>query len=497
MPRYPTETRWGTEGYRDRIRRGVQTGLSNFLNDNPALGFVAPVVAPVLVPPEVPVIPRHDPIPARLPRVPLGPFRRVAPYVGAFAAGWYIGTLIWGDPFDTGGGPDESVGAEGWSNPDWTWHPCGTQCPHIDVRFGGSTSDAVCVENSPTPNCTNTGYVIFPDPGPDSPGAAITAFPAATWIRVYGKHPSLAGKYRTIGNYQKTPSPGADVWTQTFIPALVPGYGTPLTFPQDNPELAPIMWPAVPTPNSWPDAVADPATQPAQDPLTEPWVAPPLTPPLSPFFPPVVLVPPTVDPGTGIPEPVTIPTVVITPGDGGGLDVTTGPPANPTDRQPPGPNERDWKGYTNAGPRGLRVVVNVATEAGDFINSLYAGVRDLDEGPKCHPYDYQCQMEALWEHFDDPEFNAAEFIEAFLNNQFEDWFYGTLGQYIGQASRNLNILTGLNRALNTGTDAVYQFMEDNGIEQVDLLPTLVHDATTDQWFMEWELFGIVVPAPSG
>lgn len=518
MPRYPTEVLHGTSGYRGTAglseawandpgeplspweeyldyhsqvreisRYGGVPDWAELIGDAAdTLGFLAP---PALV---------TDPISPRVinPRPPtptpgLGPWRNAGVAGVGFLAGWYLGTLIWGDPFAEPGQDGELTFPPGWNH----WCVRGDQGHSGGVRWYGSGQQnqgtnwngpwGPCSDHSHRRNLKDQTFhvdqtnnisvararYVLDAADPDYEWCCLTD----TWLWNLGQ-------------------PG-DEDMPYFPVTLTPGYGTPLTFPSEEPELAPIMWPGVPLPTPWPDLVTDPLTQPSADPLTEypPGVVAPV---VSPFVPPVVLVPDTVvDPSTGNPTEPVIPTVVIQPSpDGNGVIVTPGDgPTVP--REPPGPNDREFKGYTNAGPRWLRVVVNVYTEANDFVASLYAGVRDLHEGPKCHPYDMQCMLGHLWEQWDNPEFNAAEFIEAFLNNQFEDYFYGMLGQYVGNASRNLNILTGLNRAINEGGNSVNEFLEEQGIEQDQLLPELVHNAETGEWLLVWDLFGIVVPAP--
>ena len=69
------------------------------------------------------------------------------------------------------------------------------------------------------------------------------------------------------------------------------------------------------------------------------------------------------------------------------------------------------------------------------------------ENPKCKRIDMQCMLEFLYEHWDDPRFDAAKFVEEYINNQVEDWFYGRIGQQVGSASRDLGLSTGAGRPL--------------------------------------------------
>lgn len=509
--RYPTEAKHGNGGYRKVSGEGLsnEPQPTNTLADRfGELGFVIPgTVAPTL--PSAPVtVPIHDPIPVRRPPLPLqGPSRFLGPVVAGFATGWYIGTLIWGDPFAPPAGVPADHDPADWHSPSWTWVPCTS--PGTDA----SPPVRYFIANSGPMSCgTQVGLHPRHRDGDtfDTPQDAVLGITThLPYVQAYLDEPiPVVGgppdtKVRMLGEYLYTDDPIDAPWTYDgplSPPALVPGYGTPVEYPSEEPELAPIMWPAVPVVGPYPSTLPDAGTQPSQ-PVEEPVRSPAPTtvpmPTLPPWAPPAVIMPPSVvvQPGQP-PVPVQPPDTVIEVVPGGSPTVTQPPGTAPTNN-PPNPREVWRKGETPAGPRGIRTVVNVATEVGDFINSMYAGVPDELRHSRCHQYDYYCQVATLYDVWDDPRFDAAEFVEAFVNNQLEDWFYGNIGQMLGQASRNLGILTGLNRALNAGGDAWNEFMEEEGIEGVDLLPTLAHDPETGAWSLHWELFGIQQPITGG
>lgn len=521
--RYPTEAKHGVSGYKNR----GQGGLSNPVAPAPRpvvpgrpdlppeLGFVVPGLTPALVPaPTAPLVPIHDPIPGAVrPLLRPGFGRALGPFAAGLATGWALGVLIWGDPFATGG-PDTSVGAEGWSNPKWTWNPCGTV---LDGQGGGAGKTGILgwhmqtIGSHPHGTFVQCNQVdpaempnIYTNPADavnesfTSPSVGIGLIP----LQEITTGPD-AGDGISVGVYIPNNYPDnlfdPEPWVQVMLEGPTPGYGTPLTFPESEPELAPIMWPAVPVANPYPatlpDAFEQPSTQPSVRPVAPPTVVP--MPPLPPWV-PVVVVPPVITTPGGSVVPVQPPTVVVTPAPGGGSDVVITNPSTSPPRTPPGRDTKEQKAkraIPSVG-RGLNWAVNTYTEFNDFVAALYAGVpRDLRK-KNCHPYDMYCMLSTLWDVWDDPSYDASAFVAAFLNNQLEDTIFGMIGQLAGKASQNANILTGLNRALNSGSDATREFMEENQIEGVDLLPTLAYDDKTGDWSLQWELFGISMPLPA-
>lgn len=122
---------------------------------------------------------------------------------------------------------------------------------------------------------------------------------------------------------------------------------------------------------------------------------------------------------------------------------------------------------------GVKHVVNVATETLDFVDSMYAGVKKLSKR-RCAPHDYQCKLEVLYDHWDDPRFDAAEFVEKFLNNQFEDYVYGKLGQRVAMVNRDMGFLdqTGFGSVLSDANKAIREADEKLGNEPGSMLPSL-------------------------
>lgn len=511
MPRYPTEAKHGERGYR---RNG---GLSEAFLAPPGL---APLLAPV----------KPSPVPVPAPVFPhIGFGLGLGMGIGLNAADpfpwrpWrgelYPPGFIWDDFVVQGEGSGSSDPGD-WITPannnyHFEWNPCEVNDAIIgNGTYIFSTNAGTIPEEDVCEDATPTGLInqVFDSP-PDAdiePGLG----PDWWWIDSIfyplsdgqnGTHVILWEQRADDASFsvERGTWHGVFHWTgpstmpnpfsyPTVIPSVWYPYARPV--PAKHPELWPINKPVEIEAPTYPETLPDTETQPALEPEVRPRVMPSTIPmPSVPGVIPAVIMPPAVSPAPGEPVvPVAPPEVVVVPG-GFGEPPNVTIVQNPVGRTPPRGREKVQKAQTSAGPKAIRVVVNGATEFGDFINSLYAGVPRALRKHNCHHYDYVCQLKTLWDVWDDPRFDASEFVEAFLNNQFEDMIYGMLGQQLGSASRNLHILTGLNRAINAGGDAFDEFMEENEIEAPDLLPELVHDATTDTWSLEWELFGISQP----
>ena len=260
------------------------------------------------------------------------------------------------------------------------------------------------------------------------------------------------------------------------------------------------MQPATnPVPTPWGDAVAEAGTQPATNlapetavgRLTEPVILPPF--PVGVPFPPLIRLPPVVPGATG-PVPVRPQDVVITPTPGGGLDVVQVPGGSTQlPPEPPGSGKKERKvTVRTAVGVGVHAALNVVTESFDFIDSLYKGIQEIVPREQwCSNHDYTCKLTQLYEHWDDPNFDAAKWVSAFINNQFEDAIYGRLGTLTGRATGNLGITTGLNRALGEGQEQVSNLGEHvEDYEHVGALPELTIDENGISF--DWEVMGVSI-----
>ena len=507
MPAYPTELRHGSGGY----RRGATTGLSGGGTVPVETAFLAPASGPLAQYGHGLAVGETAETAALrgwLSRFSVG--GRLAPIVATgFLAGWELGafllgrqdlSIVWGPvtswALGESGGLDLSVGPGAWSNPDWVYGPCLIQCPgngQNEWRIGAT----VCINNGGPPyDCTNTGF--FSDgtdlrATPELAAAASTSIPKR--IAAVVGHATLADQYLTVGNYTKQASTGAE-WQQVMLPAQ-PGYYAPAQDWTANPEDLPIMQPVTsPVPKPWADAVADPATQPSvAEPVetkvgtvTQPFVMPPFP---TTFPSPIVVVPDYVPVPGGV-APVIAPDVVITPAPGGGLDVIQVPPGTTLPPEPAGPGKKERKiTVRTAVGVGVHGALNVVTESFDFIDTLYKGIQEFVPREQwCSNHDYTCKLSQLYEHWDDPNFDAAKWVSAFINNQFEDAVFGIIGQQVGRATGNLGITTGLNRALGEGQEWASDLDGDGVPDGPGALPELTID--DEGLHLDWEIMGIEI-----
>ena len=535
MARYPTEMKHGESGYRDRKglsdawatdpgeplspRERYMTDSERLIYRNPALfpGFdpfrhiiEQPLDAisafspghivetkPLPVKPIGPAGPIADPVPPAWFRW----FRR-NPYVLPWWIGLGVGsTLIWTRP----GNPDP--GGQQWQNPYWT--------------YGGSCEGFYEAPDIWVDNVSGSARTIF-DTGPGTYGGGVFSLeylgltcddwfftgPEITFPPLPGREiiaRTRAGENRGLETYilNEGVDPGTDTagyWTPFGAPGY--GYGEALPFPNNMPDLAPIMWPGVPVPQPFSQAVGDPVTQPSENPLTRPDLAQPgrvTTVPLT-GLPGVVLVPPTVRPSPGTdPVPTPVPDVTVQPSPGGGLGppVITSP-SNPTRRHPPGPGKKERKVHMGRlGKGGFMGVINVFTESLDFVDSLYNAIKPLlKPNEKCANHNYACKLGAIWDHFDDEGFDAALFVESWVNNQFEDMLFGKLGQATGKASAGIGVTTGISRGVNSSSDALSEFLKKNKLDGLQTpIPQLDYDPETGSWAITW--LGFSTPKVGG
>lgn len=485
MPRYPTEVTHGPGGYRNGRSSGLSTG-----GPGPSLGFLAPGFgAPIVIVPP-PTTPAPAPVVRPLPWRPMiGP---IGVGIGLAAAVYYVWQAAGSAP-----GTASYTFPSGWNplcgDPNnathWRWinEPrtfVGSAGLAEDSGAGGSCAGGVpngeikIADHLPQMNPGNYGNGSLYCAGYGSPRVdPVTLDPDVSLYDVQVIMLNLTG---TAPSAYPTLNPSTQ---------LVPGYGQPLTFPNEHPDLAPMMWPATPVPQSWEDAVADPEMQPAEDPLTRPSPATSPTVPMPfPLSPPVVVLPPTV-PRPGVaPLPPTVPSVVVSPTPDGGLGPpTTVPPPAPTDRRPPGDRTVERKVSVRSLQGGFIVAINAATEILDFVDSMHDAIKHLSD-QRCAPHDYVCKLEVIYENFDNPQFDAAAFVESWLNNQFEDWAFGRLGRAQGGASAGIGVTTGVGRGTRGGGDHIGDLVDDQG-NPVEVgpgpLPQLNYDEATGEWTLSW------------
>lgn len=332
-------------------------------------------------------------------------------------------------------GTDESVGSEGWSNPDWNWAPCDLDCGPAD-NYSAMLAGA---ERACPVSCEPIdGFLVFP-PFFNSPPEALADFPAAT--RIQPNHfvgvEGVNDRYVARGTYSKVHSTGA-AWSQSTVTLAVP-----LEL-----EAQPYPYPL-----GWGTAVAPPGTQPSLDeqlagfPLPRGKAGVGLSVPFSLRSPFTAL---RIAPGYGV--PVSFPDVVIDPGgpgtdpgskpDPGGVVVL--PPTHPPDF-PNDDAEKEQKPWTQRLAHMGFVGINVVTEANDFVQAMYKGLpsqyRSLSASEAAkQPW---VVLEDIWDNFE--HWNSQKALEGWINNQIEDAIYGRFFGLQSKAQKRLGITAGMAR----------------------------------------------------
>ena len=501
MPAYPTELRHGSNGY----RRGATTGLSGGGTIPVETAFLAPAAGPLaqyghgLAVGETAA--EQATLRAWLSRFPIVARAPLGVVAGGFLAGWELGAYFlgredlslipWG-MLTTGTDPVPNAEPSRWSHPRWQWFPCATPTNKpapIKYRITNG-NERVCGFTSGVETS-----ILFDDP--KTAQEAITTHNLS--VQVFNNGGTGTG-FRLKGEY--APVGAADpshewLFDGQPLTSVTPGFFAPAEPWTVSPEDLPIMQPVTnPVPKPWADAVADPATQPSVDNPVETKVGdvvqPFVMPPFPTTFPSPIVVVPDYVPVTGGVAPVIAPDVVIQPSPDGGLDVIQVPPGTTLPPEPAGPGKKERKitVRTAVGP-GVHGALNVVTESLDFVDTLYKGIQEVVPREQwCSNHDYACKLAQLYEHWDDPNFDAAKWVSAFINNQFEDAVFGIIGQQVGRATGNLGITTGLNRALGEGQEWASDLDGDGVPDGPGALPELTIDE--EGLHFDWEIMGIEI-----
>ena len=340
------------------------------------------------------------------------------------------------------------------------------------------------------------------------PSHASYMVPAETWGRRIVGVQAVAPKVEPITYFDgwEIPYPGSPenlpIKKPVPTPKPWPGYGKPVdpaTQP-DGPLALPDPWPlritipAITSPlvevpvRTMPGVIVtppvifpnpgtptDPATPPRTDP-GDPPAQPGTNPTPQPGTQPGPGTGPGTDPGTG---PGSQPGT--DPGTGGG----TGPTAPPGSRTPPRRGDKERKiNVKNVVHPGVHLALNFATEGLDFIGVLFDSIPKgcrRSAGVTSNRPSMNEKLIAIYHCFE--AIPLAEVITNFLNNQFEDFVYGTIGRQVGRATRNLGITTGLNRAIRAAQE------QADGENPQNPNPQLVYNDETGEFGLEWELIG--------
>lgn len=433
------------------------------------LAFLAPAVIPVL-----------DAAPAAAPLVEGAVAADVAsgglltPLVAGFVIGVGIGAVVlWALSEDDGASADPTGNvAPLRSDYKYTWVPCPDE--------GGGNGNFVYSGNAPTDAtglaCGLGGIWNFPpntimNPASNGPfgwfipscigGPSTCGYPDVLVYEQSATDPSF-GYLRGLwdGEDVDDGSPGGpSILLEPYGPPdLKPGYyAPPKNWPQEEPELAPILQPGYPWPQRWDQAVGDPVTQPSvREP--KPVVYNPVTTP----FPVIFVTPGTQVIGHGV-------TITDTASD---LDPETQPQPEPVTQPAPGevdtPTQTRTKTKENKihvsspGFRPWWVAGNFLTESFDFIDAMYGALPQKRKERGANPYR---KAELLWEHND--EMDWAQAFENYINNQLQDMQIGLMGQVVTRGQKAIRepiggASTGLQTALRKSRENLDKGLEAGG-----------------------------------
>lgn len=269
------------------------------------------------------------------------------------------------------------------------------------------------------------------------------------------------------------------------------------------PEALPILKPVVPTipkPASFPEPGQMPGF-----PIRKGWplvVAPPVTSPIveiparvrpGPDAPPAPVVnPPQVfpSPGTGPewvvpwpgsgPSPRPRPGAKPGPGPGDG-----GPPWSPPGaRMEPAPGDKEKKLHVrNVIKPGVLLAFNFATEGLDLVRELAKAIPKSCLRKHGFPVNRRLspteRFQAVYMCWDD--INVAEAITNVINNEFEDFVYGSLGRRVAGVQKQIGAPTGLSRALQ----GARELGSEDTDETFSLVPQLTYDESDGSWTLSW------------
>lgn len=124
------------------------------------------------------------------------------------------------------------------------------------------------------------------------------------------------------------------------------------------------------------------------------------------------------------------------------------------------------------------VIIGEITEPIELVEALHDAMPRVLRAKGVRPNPIE-KARALYDGWDDPRFSVAKAFEAYLNNQFEDWFYGIIS--VDKAANQLtNSPTGKGRF---ATDSMSNAYETTG-EGLPL-PTFNFDPATGSWSIDF------------
>lgn len=363
--------------------------------------------------------------------------------------------------------------------------------PSTRVRFHPSAwSVTRCAGEPPASeftsnNWSHCGLSFFVDDNP-APGTPFTGQPG-----------HAAGWYRGIGTYFGSPRTyvkQVEIWGRKpgyeSAPMEVPvPYTAPI--PQGEPAVWPLAWPMAPQ-RPRPVAIPQPWAEPKAEPKAEPQAE--RQPELGPEKTPVFLMPAigfpvfSFDPGT-MPGRWVTPGIVIRPTPDGGVIVE--PSTDYGKGEPPGPG-RPRPGTRFAEPakviehkaqakmlvKGAWGGINAVTEAMDFIVAAHDSIKPNsmhklpDKASKKQVINHMLTSPSAWRDID-----FADALANFINMQVGDWASALGSNQIKKVSRDLGIVTGLDRILRIGQEQGSE-LSAPGDNWSSMIPTIDIDGKT-------------------
>lgn len=292
-----------------------------------------------------------------------------------------------------------------------------------------------------------------------------------------------------------------DPAVNSFLPAVVPEIFSPARpKPAKNPTELPIHKP-YPLPSRLPASY--PRPQPGEQPGKQPKSSPrPRGRPRQrphpnglpfvnlPFMPfPIVKAPEGINP--------VVPDIVITvkpgsPGNGPNRPPRTDERSTAGRDKPPAKREVERKPNVRTVAGKAWGIINISTETMDFVDSVFDALPDDSPCKKAAkksskigvatPY---AKAKAIYDCFDQIDIGNA--LENYVNNQVEDYVFGTMGRALGKATGNFGITTGLNRAIKSQQKQA----TGDGLGIGDLIPQIDIDDETGEMTITVPAYGSV------
>lgn len=314
----------------------------------------------------------------------------------------------------------------------WVYTPC-PSCPE-PYNYIGSTTTSCCGAFAQTA----LHSTMFK---PGSGGIESRGINRAYWVEKWVLNPNQL-LHKRVGTFQRktgapTPTPELLPEAQPFVPTTKP---VPVALPMAQPQ---------PQPKAQPWAKADVGAEPStkEKPRPTPY-------PLVPLPVPAVQID---NLGQVKGQLDTVPVTQTWAGTGGGsVTVLPGPIAN---RQP-GPKKKQQKINVVAVGGRVWVLLNMATEAIDFVDAMWKAIPE-DQRRKCTTP--QCKLRDLWDNMGAIDLSDA--VENYLNMQLTDYLSALTGIPTKKLSQQLGHITGVDRAINQAAGLwMDSGLKDLGIE---------------------------------